>query len=138
MNPVPIFIGMTQWKQKAEWIKEYSTYLERVDVFEYKFYDLSRFLTGMAERETGRQYKHDLPACVIKRIILAAGGRKRNKIDAAYWNVRPRFELPPTVLKQAKTVSVWEARKDFLNRYRDPVKLQQAMDLFLQLTGGNS
>lgn len=120
---------------KAEWLKLYSTYLEKVDHFEYKFVDITRFLTGMAERELGVAFSHSLPSWVVKLIIEFAGGRKRNKIDAAYWNVRPRFELPPTVLKKARRFSSREAKIAFQTRVRNPEKQKLALELFQKLTG---
>lgn len=120
---------------RKEWFKLYSTYLIKTEEFEYKFYDISRFLTGMAERENGKQFCHDLPSWVVKQIIIEAGGRKRNKIDAAYWNVKPAFELPPANLKPARKFSSRDAKISFETRKRNPKKDRLALELFQKLIG---
>lgn len=120
---------------KRQWFKLFSTYLVKTEEFEYKFYDISRFLTGMAERERGKRFSHNLPSWVVKEIIKEAGGRKRNKIDAAYWNVKPAFELPPATLREGNKFSAREARLAFKARPRNPEKDRLALELFQKLIG---
>jgi hypothetical protein len=136
------------------WIKLYSTFLVKTRNYKYKFYDISKFLTGMAEREYGRKFCHSLPVNVVKKIIETAGGRSKKinsvryiekngyrtrkiKSNVFFWNVKPAFELPPADLKPAKPYSMRDARIAFKYRPRNPEKDKLALELFQKLTGNN-
>lgn len=109
---------------EKQFYKEYAQYLELTDDYTTGFKELVVFLSAMKAREIGREIT-PLPFKVIKRILTEAGGHckrvsftKIKKVSygkITKWNLKPKFELPPTVLLPLKPSS-YQLRKQFQSR----------------------
>lgn len=100
--------------------------------FIYKFYEISAFLTGMAERFVGMKFRAKLPDYFVKRIILAAGGSFHRTNQEVCWNIAPAFDLYPTVLR-APLPKRKLFKRTFLKRKRNPEKDILALAIFNKL-----
>lgn len=101
---------------EKQFYKQYAAYLELTEEYETGFKELVSFLSGMKAREINREITQ-LPFKVIKRILVEAGGKakKHSYTRLTKWNVRPKFDLPPTVLFPGKPSS-YQLRKQFQSR----------------------
>jgi hypothetical protein len=116
-------------------LQEYASWLIKTKEFGCKFFDISKFIRGMIERKLNRYLSAPLPNQTIQKIILMAGGSKyKNSQDVTLWNVRPKFDLWPTVLlpsRKCKSI----LRREFYSRVRFPEIDKMARDLFDSLNG---
>lgn len=115
-------------------IKRLASFLIKTNKFETKFQDIREFLSGIYERMTNRKLSLRLENRLIKKVISFVGGTKRLNGYSAFWNIKPKCELWPTVLLPSKA----ECVDMFWSRERKPEVEKQALNLYLSLIKGET